>query len=947
MKRWIGRLVAGWMCVLPVAGFGQYYDWGRSPSGIRWNQANTVAGKIVYPDYFSAQAARVANYMDTVRSHVSYGFKYGPLRFPVILHTENFVANGIVMWAPKRIELEAIPPSAPFAEPWLKQLVTHEYRHAVQYGNLHRRFMKWVGYVVGQQAGLLSSVLLPIWFLEGDAVMNETQMASFGRALQPSFTIEYRAYLTEGTKKFPLDKWFCGSYKNYIPDHYQFGYQLAAWSREQYGDDMWSRVAEYGSKYPYTILTTKWALHKYYRTSVNEIARNTLDELTRFWRSQPVEPNSGETLPTPITSYTVYDAPMALNDTTLLALKRDMDKTSRVVAVDPRTGCERRLFWTGSVNTPPVLYDSTLYWTEYRSSTLWEQRVTSRACSYDLRTGRRRTLRERGKTLFPTPLPDGRLATVGYDYAGRYSLDPGDGRRFDFPDTLSIHGLAYDEVTGTLAAIALGDAGMSILRIDLQDGALRTIKEPTYASLYNLRAGAGKLSFNSIQSGKDEIHLFDLTGGREYRLSRSRYGSVAPSAPDSSGELYFTTYSLDGYRLARQSVRSDSLIPVEPRKLPENRVNPPRRKWDVMNIDTVDVSFEFAEGTPVKRFRKGTHLFNVHSWAPWDFDPVKVTSETRFNVGVGATVMSQDLLSSTTAYLAYGYVGGGTSQLRGALNYYGLAPKFELGFNYGGGWQSLYGFLSEEQVPRRKKYFDLSLKVSLPMTLSSGYHTRTLTPYAELRHINALIWENDRSETGYQRLVAGLLFSDNVRMATRDFLPRWGYALRFSTVSAPFRGGFGRILSLYGRVYLPGLMPHHSLMLRGNLQRQTASDYMFYYKELYPRGAGYDYVASRYASVTADYQFPVWCPDGGINSIVYFTRIRMNLYFDCARYQEKRATMAGPYYPMRSVNSYGGEILFDMHPLRIPAKEATLGVYVYKPGDRSGVVTGIHFSLPL
>ena len=113
--------------------------------------------------------------------------------------------------------VEAIPPSALFAEPWLKQLVTHEYRHAVQYGNLHRRFMKWVGYVVGQQAGLLSSVLLPIWFLEGDAVMNETQMASFGRALQPPFTIEYRAYLTEGTKKFPLDKWFCGSYKNYIP----------------------------------------------------------------------------------------------------------------------------------------------------------------------------------------------------------------------------------------------------------------------------------------------------------------------------------------------------------------------------------------------------------------------------------------------------------------------------------------------------------------------------------------------------------------------------------------------------------------------------------------------------------------------------------------------------------------------------------------------------------
>lgn len=61
--------------------------------------------------------------------------------------------------------------------------------------------------------------------------MAETQMSSFGRALQPSFTVEYRAYLTEGKQRFPLDKWFCGSYRNYIPDHYQFGYQLVAWSR--------------------------------------------------------------------------------------------------------------------------------------------------------------------------------------------------------------------------------------------------------------------------------------------------------------------------------------------------------------------------------------------------------------------------------------------------------------------------------------------------------------------------------------------------------------------------------------------------------------------------------------------------------------------------------------------------------------------------------------------
>ena len=600
MARMLARVALLFGALLPVVASGQYYDWGRSPQGMRWMQAKLPSGKVVFPDYYSDNAARVARYLDTIRPSISYGFEYAPLKMPVVLHTENFVANGMAMWAPKRIELEMIPDAQPFAEPWLKHLVTHEYRHAVQYGNLYRRFMKGLGYVLGQQAGFVSSVLVPVWFLEGDAVMAETQMSSFGRALQPSFTVEYRAYLTEGKQRFPLDKWFCGSYRNYIPDHYQFGYQLVAWSRERYGDDMWSRVADYGARRPYTILTTKWALRKYYRTSVNRIARSTLDDLTRFWRSQPVEPNSASILPTPLTSYTVYRSPMRLDGSTLLALKKDMDRPNRLVAVDLATGRERRIAWTGSVNTPPVLGDSVIYWSEYRSSTLWEQRVFSVACRYDLRTGRRKTLRKRGNALYPTPLPGGRLVTVGYDYTGQYLLDRGDGRRFPFPRTMSVHGLAYDSLTRTLAFIGLDDEGMSIGAIDPESGAIRTLLKPSYVSIYNLRAGAGLLSFNSIQSGKDEIHLYDLRAGRQYRLSRSRYGSLSPSAPEADSLYYFTTYTLDGYRLSTQRATADSLVEVEYSELPVDRVNPPRRKWDVMNIDTVDVSFEFAEGTDRK-----------------------------------------------------------------------------------------------------------------------------------------------------------------------------------------------------------------------------------------------------------------------------------------------------------------------------------------------------------
>ena len=944
------RLCCLWACCAALPAWGQYYDWGRSPAGIRWMQVEGPRGKIVYPDYFSGGAAQVLSVMEGITPTMTYGFSYKPLKVPAVLHTQNFNANGIVMWAPKRMELELIPDLAPYAQPWFKQLVAHESRHTVQYGNLYRSFMKPLGWFIGQQSGLISQALIPVWLLEGDAVQAETQMASFGRALQPSFTIGYRAYMAEGTKRYVPDKWFCGSYKDYIPDHYQLGYQMTAWSRERYGDDIWDRVARYSSKDPYTILTTHWALGKYYKTSPTKMLWHTFGDLKAFWDSLPPRSNSASLIPTPTTSYTVYTAPIALNDTTILALKRDLDRPSRIVKVDPRSAGEKKLFYTGWVGTAPVLRDSTLYWSEYRSSIFWDQRVNARAVSYDLRNGRKRLLRDRENALYPTPLPDGRVASVGYDYTGRYSIDFGGGRSFEVPDTLSVHGLAYDDLTGTMAFITLGDAGMSICRIDTCSGRIAPITQPGYTSIYNLRAGAGKLTFNSIASGYDEVHVYDLARGEEFRVTTSRYGSVSPSAPvPGSDKLYMTTYTLGGYRLSHQRMDGDSMQRIAYSRLPENIVNPPRRKWNVVNLDTVRLARTIDSTHRVKRYRKGLHLFNPHSWAPWSFNPSKIADENKLDIGFGATVMSQNLLTSTEAYLSYGYSGKG-HRVRGSFGYYGLAPKFDFAFDYGGGKQLIYGEKVPEALPvSLSNHFQFTVDVSLPMTLASGYHIRTLTPFAQFYYLNALLYKQQSTsyEKGVTRGVAGLSFIDNVRMGTRDFLPRWGYAVKFTTVGAPFRSDFGTIYSLYGRVYTPGVARHHSLTLRGNVQYQPVDRYNFYYKELYPRGADYDVVATRYAAFSADYQLPLCYPDGGINSIVYFNRIRLNLYYDFARFIGISSGSATHSGRATTLWSYGGIVTFDMRLVRMPKNDTSLGVYVYKPSDRNGVVTGVNLSLPL
>ncbi len=907
-------------------------------------------GKILYPDYFSEGAAQVLSAMESITPTMTYGFSHEPLDVSAILHTQNFDANGIVMWAPKRMELELIPDEAPYAQPWLKQLVAHESRHTVQYGNLYRSFMRPLGWFIGQHSGLISQALIPVWALEGDAVQTETQMSSFGRALQPSFTIGYRAYLAEGNRQYVSDKWFCGSYKDYIPDHYQLGYQLTAWSRERYGDDIWDRVAQYGAKYPYTILTAHLALGKYYKTSPTEMLWETFADLKSFWDSLPPRWNSASLIPTPITSYTVYAAPMPLDDTTVLALKRDLDRPNRIVKVNPHTAREKRVVYTGWVSTTPIMRDSTLYWSEYRNSVFWDQRINVRAVKYDLRDGRKRLLRDRGNALYPTPLPDGRVASVGYDYRGRYTIDFGGGHSFEVPDTLSVHGLAYDAQTGTLAFIALGDAGMSICQMDTCRGQITPITRPSYTSIYNLRGGAGKLTFNSIASGYDEVHVYDLIQGEEFRMTTSRYGSVSPSAPIPGRDtLYMTTYTPDGYLMSQQCMDSDSMQRVSYSSLPQNVVNPPRRKWDVVNLDTVHLSRTVDTVYRVKRYRKGTHLFNLHSWAPWSFVPSKIVDEDRLDLGFGATVMSQNLLTSTEGFLSYGYSGKG-HRVRGAIDYYGLAPKISFAFDYGGRKQLIYGDKSSDALPASlNNHFQFTIDVSLPMTLSSGYHIRTLTPLVQLYYLNALLYhaQKDSYEKGVTRGIAGLTFSDNVRMGTRDFLPRWGYAVRFMTVGAPFRSDFGTIYSLYGRVYTPGVTQHHSLMLRGNVQYQPVDQYNFYYKELYPRGADYEVVATRYAAFSADYQLPLCYPDGGINSLIYFNRIRLNLYYDYARFVGIPSEVAAASKRTVSLWSYGGVVTFDMRLVRMPKNDTSLGVYVYKPSDRNGVVAGVSVSLPL
>ena len=971
MKR-TARILLTLLLLLPAGLRAQYYSWG-SDAPQRWMQLRTDGLRIVAPDTARFTARRTLHYVQAVQPCIGAEFDYGPLRLPFVLHAENAEANGLVMFMPKRVEFLASPAIESYSMPWVKQLVAHEYRHAVQYNNLNRGVVRVLSRLLGQQGSVVGLLFMPLWAIEGDAVMNETLMSTYGRGRQPSFSIAYRAIGRvgldrRGRERRNIDRWFCGSYLSEIPDHYALGYQLSAHAYDRFGENIWNKVGRFGVRNPYLIFAQTIGLKKYYDTSVQQLFRETFDELEAFWAPLAATvPNTEPIVAPDTTDYTTYRWPLALPDGRVAAIKRSLARPEALVAIDS-TGAERVLARLGSLSSRPAAEGNRLYWTEFSRSTLFEERVTSQLWSFEVGKDRRpRRIGAVRQALYPTPSPEG-LAWVEYRPEGRYALIVGGETRALLPYGLELHGLAWDDRTSRFYTLTTSDEGMALARFEGDTVALLT--RPAYVTLSDLRAADGVLWFGSIASGLDEVHRYDLATGREERITRSPYGSFAP-AP-SAGGLLVTTYDRFGYRPAR--VVEPLAEPVAWRETPIEKVNPERRVWETINLDTVRFTAADAarseEIVPAKRFRRGLHALNLHSWAPVAFDPFRAVDEHEIDLNLGATLLSQNLLSNTELFASYGWNRNEGSLYRLGLRYNGLGVELGLDASFGGA-QQIYSLGSydpaDEQMhyqprPAIGKYRSVTASAALPFLFDRGYHLRRLTLSTAWNYSNgriadfdAIVWEEGRIanieqlgfRTGLNKLTFGIAFSDQVRLAHRDFLPRWGYRLQAIYAIDPIDRYFADLYGVAGRLYLPGAARHHSLQLAAAWQNNRGGyrfpsgqrPLSFKSSLLLPRGFSTAEIASdRYAACSADYRLPLCYPEGGIPSVLYIKRIRLGAGFDAASFD----TADG----RTSIWSCGLEAAFDFNVMRVPASgTSTLTLSLFRP-SKGGTWISAELGLP-
>ena len=168
-----------------------------------------------------------------------------------------------------------------------KQLALHELTHVMQMESLNSGFSKAMSLFFGQQfPGAVTALLLPLWYLEGDAVFAESVFTESGRGRSPAFQKQLKAISVEKGSMYKYDKLVNGSFRNFIPDHYETGYQAVALTHLKYSRGIWNKVLRTTANAPFLIDPVNISLLKNTGHTKKEIFKETFDTLSTIWNEE-------------------------------------------------------------------------------------------------------------------------------------------------------------------------------------------------------------------------------------------------------------------------------------------------------------------------------------------------------------------------------------------------------------------------------------------------------------------------------------------------------------------------------------------------------------------------------------------------------------------------------------------------------------------------------------
>jgi hypothetical protein len=899
----------------------QFYSTGEPPSSIRWMQMSTSRFRVVYPEGLRSDAAKLISELERTSGFTARPFSRPPKLMPVLLHSSSVLSNGYVTWTPRRMELVTTPPQDSYAQDWISQLSLHEYRHVVQISQLCQGFTSALSFITGEIAPGGVSALLPSWLYEGDAVVNETVNSASGRGRVPGFEMPLRTILLENTKLFSYSKAFLGSYKDFVPDQYQYGYPMVSYGMARYGEKVWPDALNYTARNPYLIAPFLFYLIRHYHTDRAGIYKQAMDSVKQLYNKQEEAVTYCKYSSKNIRRsklYTSYKLPHDLGDGRILVLRSGIGTRNCFVTIN-HSGKEQNAVTPGTVRgLKSDVYGNSLIWDEITSDPRWGRRDYSEIRLFDLKLHTLRNLTRRSRYFSPDFSPDGKtIAVAETDVSDNNFLtliSSGTGgclHRIPSPGNKAIQFPEWISRT-ELAVISVSALGKQIERVDIVTGEWTVILPYTRYDISEPLCFRQFILFRSSYNGIENIYALDMARKRLFQVTFSRFGAFNPSISSDSTELLFADYSGKGYNIAGTPLDTSGWKAIQPS-------SDPAGMWP--GTRTGEVS-QYPSATPVSNIQtdtgayyKGLHLFHFHSWLPF-YTPVTGSTNqiSSLPIYAGFMLFSQNLLSTLTSSISY-HFSNGYSYMTPRIAWRGWYPVIEISGQVGGPVRSLP--LPEGAVPgKAASYYEYQVLTYVPLIFNRGRIIRYLTPQIEYEHKSTFYFSDDHVQQGLNYLHFSLYMSRFLRMSGLDLYSRWGqYVLAAYTVTPGDQGLLGSLFTLQAGVYFPGIGAHHHLLLKGGYQKQYPGQYFLPFHPIaFPRGFPVA-ISGELTTFSVDYALPVLYPDLSFGPVIYIKRLRADLFHDMSYgtniIEGNVQRFSGSY------RSGGIEIVMDLHLGRI------------------------------
>ncbi|MEP7380566.1 MAG: hypothetical protein ABI910_02710 [Gemmatimonadota bacterium] len=890
----------------------------QNPPGLHWRRIDTPHFTVIFPADLGSEAQRAASLLERAYDPLTKTLAAKPERIPVVLTNRSMVSNAYVGWGPRRSQWYALPPtSVDVMGPveWYSLLAVHEGRHIVQERAMRTGIIGVLARLFGDNTTsfLAGALYFPSWFWEGDAVGTETALTADGRGRQPNFTQRIRA-LTLAGEPYPYYPAWEGSYRTYYPDWYELGYVITTHVKRTYGDSAWRRVIVRAARNPVAPEALSKALKHETGRTLLELHRDALVALGAIWRAQldavTETPATVQSLAS--ADYHEFTLPQYAADGSLIALYSDLDHTPRLVRV--RDGNVEVLHaGIGLYGEMPFhVQGKTVVWSEYVVSPRWGEENFLVIKTLDLDSRRVRQLTTRSRYVAPVLSPDGkRIAAVEFSrqrVASLVVLDAENGTVLQRLPNASGHFLLTPTWTpdgSALDVVAIdGSRGNALVRVSLQGGSPDTLIAFTHDAISRPVERDGRIFFGSPRSGLDNIYALDLATRALYQVSSRRLGAAWPSLSPTGDSVAFSDYGIHGYDIATMALDPAALRAVASDAPPRASFADPLVAQEQGGSILDSLVTTPWESRP---FTGWSRLFDFHSLA---------LSPTTDGVNTGLVLYSRNVLNTVGVVAGPTYnFDEGTISFDAGASYAGLPVIVDASVRVG---ERASTYTDSAGAIQSYRWGERSVATSLrlPLTRLRGQTRQSLTSSVTLgrTHISdqpvAFRYENNNGDFSTMTYVVS---ASQVRAsAYRDLYPV-GAVVTGIHRDTPFGSDYSsRQTTVLGAAYLPGLRPHHALVLDVARQEQRPGNYRFSSYVLFPRG--YD---SRFHEsllrAGATYHFPLLYPDLALGNWLYFRRVQGNVFGDVGRGEAHDGTLRRDY------RSAGGAVTVDVSPFGLRA----------------------------